>query len=164
MKALNTHSYKAVELLKSGKVGDSYSEKELSEVLGIVVAPGTEGKRRVAKAITIVYRDHKVLWAWFTDRENSVRTLRACTPSEAMKALESERRRLTRGAMRMQRKSLCLDESKLDSDDKSRYRAMQVQAVMTERTTKTTTLKKLIDNGHHLVAPDVPALIELMKR
>ena len=163
MHALHPMAAKAVDFLKNGKPGDRISEDELALLLGIHCGPGSEGKKRICKAITVCTREHRLLWKWKRPKGGEAHLV-CCDAGGVMEDIDSERRRMYRNSTRLNRKSLCLDEKQLNSEDSKRYRAMQVVSTMSGNLTKTQTLTKLVKNGSTLIAPDEAKILALMSK
>ena len=162
MHPLNLIAEKAVQILKTGSPGDSYTESELSQKLGIDCSPGSEGKLRIRSAIKVCMREHHILWQW--DRPKSGPATLVCgDAARTIEAMDAERKRINRTTIRLGRKSMCLNESELSEKEKSRYRAMQVVATMGQNLSKANTLNKIISGGFDVIAPDTDKILQLMK-
>lgn len=162
MHPLNLIAERAVQILKTGTPGDSYTEQDIAQKLGIECSPGSEGKLRIRSAIKVCIREHHVLWQWDRPKAGPAKLI-CCDAARTIDAMDSERKRINRTTVRLGRKSMCLNESELNEKEKNRYRAMQVIATMGQNLSKANTLNKIINGGFDVIAPDTDKILQLMK-
>jgi len=150
---------KAVDILKEGKHGDTISEDEMRSKLAIDVAPQTKGRSYVSRAVNTVIREHRVVWEW----QRKERHWLCLDDHEKLQKAGQTQKQTNRKSLRALQISICVDEDRLDKEEKRMYRTIQLQSQVAHTMTSHGAQKKILSNGlDKLAAPDLPKLLDLM--
>lgn len=155
---LGTTACQLVELLKSGKPGDTISDDTLSRACGRDTSPGGKAYPNLNTAIRYCEANFGVIW----QRVPKSGMLKVLDAAETTEVGASGVKAISRKSKRVNRQLATVDTSELSDDQKSRLYAMRSQVGMFELFADSKTTKQLADKQVH-ATPDVKKLMELFE-
>lgn len=114
---LHYSTAKAVDALKEGKEGDTFTREELATIIGRNCDIGSLGYGNVNSAIRHVESNHGIVWRWDTNRQAWL----CLGPAECVKETRSTIRLARKRARRALTVAKAVDVARLDDDTRREH-------------------------------------------
>lgn len=159
---LGPHTFAAVQRLKDGKPGDSFTPEEMEQIIGKECGPQTPGYGNVYSAIKRVEAEYNVIWRWVS----SEKAWRCLNDSERQTEVRGRIKRSARHARRTMRIGMGTDRSKLTPEQTAELNIDIARAGMIQLCGSASFRNRLIGTVTQNAAlrePDPAKLVELMQ-
>lgn len=133
------YTSRAIDTLKSGKIGDTITREQMQALIGRPVDPGTKGYGNVCSAIRHVRRTDAIHWEWDRSGKCWVRLSDEKTATSA-KANNGRVRRMASKTLLI---AACVDTSRLTSEQRRDLDLASAQAAMAHAATTSAMTKRL---------------------
>jgi hypothetical protein len=158
---MGIHTQRAVDALKKGTPGDTYTRREMAEIIGRQCDPNSLGYGNVQSAIRHVETNDGIIWRW----DRSDKCWKCLDDDERLQSVDHGIKRHRRGIKREIRVTQTIDPQNLTEDRKRDLELTQIQALMSSQALSGGFHKRLKSNGDsQFREPEPTKLIELMKR
>ncbi len=114
---LHYSTSKAVDAMKAGKEGDTFTRLQMAEITGRSCEIGSLGYGNVNSAIRHVESNHGIVWRWDTNRQAWL----CLGPSECVKETCSTIRQARKRARRALTVAKAVDVARLDDDTRREH-------------------------------------------
>ena len=114
---LHYSTSKAVDAMKAGREGDTFTRLEMAEIIGRNCEVGSLGYGNVNSAIRHVESNHGIVWRWDTNRQAWV----CLGPGECVKETRSTIRQARKRARRALTVAKAVDVARLDDDTRREH-------------------------------------------
>lgn len=114
---LHYSTSKAVDAMKAGKEGDTFTREELATIIGRNCDIGSLGYGNVNSAIRHVESNHGIVWRWDTNRQAWV----CLGPSECVNETRATIRQARKRARRAMTVAKAVDVARLDDDTRREH-------------------------------------------
>ena len=112
--ALSLPTKQLIDVMKTGKQGDTLTAKELKDACGRNVKSGEDGYANLASAIRHCINNYNLVWKWIKGLDG----IRCLGPTEIVSVSETDRKSISRRAKRSCRKLATIDDGKLADGEK----------------------------------------------
>jgi hypothetical protein len=151
------HTSKAIELLKTGKPGDTLTDEQVSAHVGKNCGVGKAGYGNLVTAMNRVLKDHGVLWV----RVRGARALKCCKWDEKHESAGGDMKRAYRAAKKGARKVAAILLDDVPAEKRSEILALGAQLGTIAQFSRGSSTKAL--EARHVTKPlDMTETLKLM--
>ena len=161
-KGLGFHTTLAANYLAEGKIGDTITREKMTEIIKRSCNPNTRdgqlGLGNVRSAQNYVERQHGIIWDW-------VRAEQVWRCLADKDRLELARARASQGSRKIKRSNqaaTCIDQSKLEKDDRDDLQLLTIQNSFAIKALSNTLKRRVLKSGRPIKTPDYEQLSRLI--